>query len=114
MNDCGARSSVEGSHLTMMCPPSFSAVTFIGCVGGVWSLGSAGSVVTTTGSLTGEKFPSMSRARTVNVYVVSCSSGVQPVGTRTAEQVNEADFEFIVATGSPSMEMVYQMNEPSS
>ena len=54
-----------------MNAPSYSAVTFIGWVGGVWSLGSAGSVVTTTGSLKGDRLPSMSRARTVNVYVVS-------------------------------------------
>src|SRR5687768_1729320 len=103
MNACGARSSVEGLHLTTTCPPSASAVTLTGCVGGVWSLGSAASVVTNTGSLNGDRFPSTSRARTVNVYVVSWSSGVQPVGTRTAAQVNVADFELSVETGSPSM-----------
>lgn len=30
-----AKSSVEGAHLTMRWPPSFSAVTFAGFVGGV-------------------------------------------------------------------------------
>jgi hypothetical protein len=46
-----------------------------GVVGGVVSLASLGSVVTLTGSLSGETFPPKSRAWTVKVYVVSGWSG---------------------------------------
>ena len=67
MNACCAKSSVAGSHVKSWTPPVSCAEIFAGCVGGVWSSGFAGSVVTNTGSLKGDRLPSTSRARTVKV-----------------------------------------------
>ena len=72
MIDCGVWSSVDRLQFSHVSPSLAVAAEKNrpgGELGGVVSA-TGGSVVTTTGSLTGERLPEKSRARKVNEYVV--------------------------------------------